>query len=336
MSATLAGLDLPIVQAPMAGGVGTPELAAAVSNAGGLGSLAAGYLTVDALQAQIAEVRRATPRPFSVNVFAPPRVRGERDAVARYAAALEPWAVAQGLALGAPAYDDDGFAAKIALLLDQRPAVVSFTFGAPSAETTHRLRNAGIEVWVTVTGPREASEAIAAGADVLVAQGVEAGGHRGTFDDLDDECLPLVELLAKLGTGRPIVAAGGLMDGPDVTRARLLGAAAAQMGTAFILSHEAGTSPAHRKAITEDRPTILTRAFTGRRGRSLVNGWTNCIGDGAPSAYPEIHHLTAPLRVRGRITGNPDLMHLWAGTGHIRAQAVPAAEVVRSVAANLR
>jgi nitronate monooxygenase len=336
MSATLADLAVPVVQAPMAGGVGTPALVAAVSNAGGLGSLAAGYLTPDALRAQIAEVRRATSRPFGVNIFSPPRVQGEHEAVAKYAEMLKPWALTQGVALGDPAFDDDGFTAKIAVLLDQRPAVASFTFGAPSAATTHRLHAAGIEVWVTVTDPREATEAMTSGADVLVAQGAEAGGHRGAFEDRDDVPLPLVELLARLGTDRTIVAAGGLMDGPDIAGVQRMGAAAAQMGTAFLLCNEAGTSPAHRKAIAEGRATTLTRAFTGRRGRSLVNGWTDHIGDVAPSAYPQIHHLTAPLRIRGRITGDPDLMHLWAGTGHDRARAVPAAEVMRSIAANLR
>src|SRR4051812_38624699 len=192
-------LDVPIVQAPLAGGPSTPELAAAVSGAGGLGFVAAGYRTADALAEDLARTRALTDRPFGVHVFAPTGAPASPDAVRRYADALRPLAGAAGGGWGEPRFDDDAFAAKVALLAGDPPAVVSFTFGCPPAETIERVRRAGAAVWVTVTGPEEAEQAAAAGADALVAQGVEAGGHRGAFADRDDRgdyrLLPLLSLL---------------------------------------------------------------------------------------------------------------------------------------------
>src|SRR3954465_14224650 len=179
-------LAVPIVQAPLAGGPSTPELAAAVSGAGALGFVAAGYLTPDALAENIARTRALTGRPFGVNVFAPTGAPVDPRVVARSADALPPLAEAAGVALGEPRFDDDAFGAKLALLLDAPPAVVSFTFGCPTAETVARVHAAGAEAWVTVTGPDEAEQAVAAGADALVVQGVEAGGRRGARGEPED------------------------------------------------------------------------------------------------------------------------------------------------------
>src|SRR3954465_9194932 len=173
----LARLDVPIVQAPLAGGPSTAELAAAVAGAGGLGFVAGGPPTPAAPAGAIAGARELTDGPFGVNVFAPTGAPADPDAVRRYADALRPLAEAAGVALGEPRFDDDAFAAKLELLLDAPPAVVSFTFGCPTAETVERVHAAGAEAWVTVTGPDEAEQAVAAGADALVVQGVEAGGH---------------------------------------------------------------------------------------------------------------------------------------------------------------
>src|SRR3954447_26624901 len=179
-------LDVPIVQAPLAGGPSTPELAAAGAGAGGLGVRAGGARTPDALADAMARTRALTDRPFGVNVFAPTGAPADPEAVRRYADALKPLADAAGVALGEPRFDDDWFDAKLALLLDEPPAVVSFTFGCPPAETIARVSRAGSDAWVTVTGPDEAAQAVAVGADALVVQGAEAGGHRGAFADRED------------------------------------------------------------------------------------------------------------------------------------------------------
>src|SRR3954466_3707696 len=170
-------LDVPIVQAPLAGGPSTPELAAAVSGAGGLGFVAAGYRTPDALAEAVARTRALTARPFGVNLFAPPAAPADPDAVRRYADALRPLAEAAGVTLGEPRFDDDAFAAKLELLLGAPPAVVSFTFGCPTAETVERVHAAGAEAWVTITGPDEAEQGVAARADALVGQGAQARGR---------------------------------------------------------------------------------------------------------------------------------------------------------------
>jgi nitronate monooxygenase len=211
------GLDVPVVQAPMAGGPSTPTLAAAVSDAGGLGFLAAGYKTPDAVLAEIAATRELTQRPFGVNVFAPPSGPADPDAIRRYAGRLRSQADALGVTLGDPRFDDDHYQQKVDLLAQQRAAVVSFTFGCPPASVVQRLQQVGTSVWVTVTDPQEAALAAAAGADALVVQGVEAGGHRGSFVDAADHedygILALLSLVARR-VDLPLVAAGGIATGP--------------------------------------------------------------------------------------------------------------------------
>ena len=334
----LAQLDVPIVQAPMAAGISTPALTAAVNRAGALGFVAAGYLTVDALRDQIQLVRSHTERPFGVNVFSPSTSPADPAVVSAFRDLLAPLAAAHGVELGAPRFDDDHYEAKLALLLVERPAVVSFAFGCPSSDTVRNLHDAGVEVWVTVTDAAEARAAVAVGADAVIAQGEEAGAHRGSFVDSDNTALPLLDLLAVLrreSAGVAIVAAGGLMTGEDIAIVRRAGAVAAQLGTAFMLCPEAGTSAVHRDALLEDRSTVLTRAFTGRRARSLANDWTEQFNDFSPSAYPQIHHMTAPLRAYGRAHGLPDLINLWAGTRHALARPLPAEELVTVLAAEL-
>ena len=329
----------------MAGGPSTPALAAAVCEAGGFGFVAAGYLDAAALRAQIETVRALTTRPFGVNVFAPPSTPASRSAVDAYAELIAPMAAAAGVGLGTPRFDDDHFDAKLAVVLDTRPAVVSFTFGAPDPGTIRELQARGIEVWITVTSRDEARSAALSGADALVVQGAEAGGHQGSFVDTDDEPLPLLELLGAVGTviselphrysGCRMIATGGLQTGQQIAAALAAGASAVQLGTAFMLCPEAATSDAHRLALATTAPTTLTRAFTGRRARGIVNAWTDVAGNAAPTAYPEIHHLTAPLRVHGRRVGNPDLINMWAGVNHELTRAVPAAQIVAELAAEV-
>jgi nitronate monooxygenase len=330
-------LAVPVVLAPMAGGPSTPELAAAVTGAGGLGFLAAGYLTTERLAADVAATRRRTDGPLGVNVFAPPAREVDHDAVQAYADRLAAPAARHGVALGEPRHDDDGFGAKVDLLAAAGVDVVSTTFGPPPAAVVERLHGAGVEVWSTVTDRAEADVAVGLGVDAVVAQGAEAGGHQGATVDDDRTPLPLVALLADLaGLAVPVVAAGGIVSGHDVAAALAAGAVAVQAGTAFLLCPEAGTTAVHRAAVAgaagADDPTVLTRAFSGRRARGLANAWTAEVGADAPIAYPDVHHLTTPLRAHGRAVGDPDLVNLWAGTGVGRVRPAPAADVVASLA----
>jgi nitronate monooxygenase len=335
----LAALPLPIVGAPMAGGPSTPALAAAVSDAGGLGFLAAGYLDVERLQADVEATRALTDRPFGVNVFVGGGEPAEAEVVAAYAAELTPEAVSAGVALGAPRFDDDSFAGKVALLCAEPVSVVSFTFGLPPADVVDGLHAAGTEVWITVTSPDEARQAAALGPDALVVQGIEAGGHRGIFaDDEHASDLTLLAALQLVGAAvdLPLVAAGAIATGAAVAAILATGAAAAQVGTAYLRSAEAGTSAAQRAATATAAPTVLTRAFSGRLARGITNRFHAEHAAAAPHAYPEVHHLTAPLRAHGRATGDADLINLWAGQAHEFAPALPAGEITRHLAADAR
>lgn len=331
-------LALPIVQAPLAGGPSTPALAAAVSAAGGLGFLAAGYKTATAVAEDVAAVRGRTDRPCGINVFAPPAAAADPDAVARYAATLVGEAERQGAMLGDPRSDDDDWDAKLALLHEVRPAVASFTFGCPEPATIAALQDDGVAVWVTVTTPAEARAAAQAGADALVVQGSEAGGHRGSFDDAVPGAIGLLALLQLIRAemDRPLVASGGIMTGAGIAAVLAAGAAAAQLGSALMLTPEAGTSQPHRAALASEGETALTRAFSGRTARGIVNRFLREHDRDAPRAYPAVHHLTAPLRAAARGNGDADAINLWAGQAHELARAEPARELVRRLADEAR
>jgi nitronate monooxygenase len=323
----------------MAGGPGTVDLAAAVAAAGGFAFLPGAYLTPGRLRADVRALRARTRAPFGVNLFAPsPDGPALLTAAREYAARLAPWAAAAGVVLGEARWDDDAFGAKVEVLLEEAPAVVSFAFAWPPAEVVTRLQRAGTQVWVTVNEPEEVAWAEALGVDGLVAQGWEAGGHRGGPVDTGREQPPLLSLLAALRerTDLPVVAAGGLATGADAARALGAGAVAAAFGTAFLSCPEAGTSEVHRHALAHRSGTTVTRAFTGRSARALRTAWTDGYGEAAPAAYPHVHHVTAPLRAHGRATGEADLVHLWAGTGHARTRSLPAGELCRLLVEELR
>ena len=335
---SLDRLEHPIVQAPLGGGPSTPALAAAVSNGGGLGFVAAGYRTPEAVRDDIRDVRERTERPFGVNVFVPHPPAAARDSVERYADALRDESLRYGVALGEPRHDDDRFGDKLELLAEEPVAVVSFTSGCPENAVVEDLHGAGSAVWTTVTTPAEAIRAERAGADALVVQGVEAGGHRASFDDESAGEIGLLALLQLVAAkvDLPLVATGGIANGHGVAAVLAGGAAAAALGTAFMLTPEAGTSPAHREAIASDAETALTRAFTGRTARGVVNRFLREHDADAPSAYPEVHHLTAPIRAAARDAGDPDGFHLWAGQAHALAEGIPATELVRRLADDAR
>ena len=322
----------PLVLAPMAGGPATVALAAAAAEGGVFPFLAGAYLTPERLRADVAELRAVTPTAFGVNVFAPsPDLPSMQQDALAYAASLAPWAAAAGVELGTPRYDDDSFAAKVDLLVEAAPALVSFAFGWPPADVVGRLQEAGTAVWVTVNEPSEVEWAEALGVAGLVVQGWEAGGHRGGPVDTGDpqlELLPLVTEVARR-TDLPIMGAGGVMTGAEAADVLRAGATAVALGTAFLGCPEAGTAPVHRHALTHRSGTTVTRAFTGRSARALTTTWTELFTEAAPAAYPHVHHLTAPLRAHGRATGEAELVNLWAGTGHARLRSLPAAELAR-------
>jgi len=314
-----------VVLAPLAGGPSTPELAAAVANAGGLGFVAAGYLTPDELATRLEQARALTDGPLGVNLFVLEERPVDDQAVATYARELE----AEGNEVGEPHFDDDRFAEKVAVAIDDKVDVISTTFGPPPAQLVEAARAAGIAVWATVAGVEDGLRAVASGADVLVLQGSEAGGHRASFDDADEGDTPLLELLAALGDAVdvPLVASGGIADRTTADAARSAGAVAVQAGTAFLLCPEAGTNAPHRTAVARGGPTAITRAFTGRRARGIVNGFMRDHPD-APSAYPHIHYVTAPLRAAARAAGDAERINLWAGTNVGLARERPAADLV--------
>ncbi len=324
----------------MAGGPSTPELAIAVCEAGALGFLAAGYKRADAVREEIRTVRGATPAPFGVNLFVPAAEPADRDGLRDYLERLKPEAERQGAELGEPRFDDDGWAAKLEVLYEQRPAVASFTFGCPDESVVNRLHGVGVVVWVTVTNVPEALAAREAGADGLVVQGTEAGGHRGGFleDGSGEGGIGLLALLRTIAgaTALPLIATGAIADGAALAAVLCAGASAGQIGTALMLAPEAGTADAQRKALAERRPTRVTRAFTGRPARGIVNRFMTEHGDAAPVAYPEIHHVTSALRAAARREGDADAFNLWAGQAHELAQARPAREIVREMAAQAR
>jgi nitronate monooxygenase len=330
-------MDVPIVGAPLAGGPSTPELAAAVSEAGGLGFLAAGYKTAAATGAELERLQALTARPVGLNLFFPVKEEIDGTALTAYTERMRSEGEHYGVAPGEPRWTDDDWQAKLELAARARPAVVSFTFGCPEREIVDWLRECGCRVWCTVTSDDEARQAAAAGVDALVVQGAEAGGHQGSFVDHDRMPRPLLTLLGEVqrAVALPLIGAGGIATAADVAAALAAGAFAAQIGSALLLSSEAGTSAAHRQALTGEAETRLTRAFTGRRARGIVNRFLLEHDAFAPRAYPELHYVTAPIRAAARERGDPDGINLWAGTGYRHARDASASELVERWASEL-
>ena len=335
MAFSFSELAVPLVGAPMAGGPSTPALAAAVSQAGGLGFVAGGYRTPQQLADEITAARAATSGPIGANLFVPQPSDADMLALDDYADLLAPLADHYGVELGRPRFgDDDCWPEKLEVIADLRPTVVSFTFGAPPPEDLDRLRALRILTVVTVTSAYEAGVAVAHGAQALAVQGPEAGGHRGTFaPDVQPGTQGLAELLAEIRHAHPdlpLVAAGGLGTADNVTGVLGAGAVAAQVGTALLLADEAGTNPTHRAALTnpEFTNTTVTCAFSGRYARSLENDFTQTFENVAPVGYPEIHHMTSPIRAAAVAMDDPHGTSLWAGTAYRTIRSGPAAEII--------
>jgi nitronate monooxygenase len=340
------GLQHPIIQAPMAG-VSTPRMAAAVSNAGGLGSLAIGAGTVAQARQMIEETRALTHRPFNVNVFChAPAVRDARREAA-WLAHLAPLFAEMGAAV--PTELDEiyqtflGNEAAFALLLEQRPAVVSFHFGLPAQQQIAALRQAGIYTMATATNLREAALIEQAGVDAIVVQGVEAGGHRGVFDPQAPDERHSTSVLLRLLAGRttlPLIAAGGIMDGQGIRAALDLGAAAAQLGTAFVLCPESSANAGYRANLQSERAasTRLTSVLSGRLARGMVNRLIDhgeAPGSPPPADYPVAYDAAKQLNAAASRHGDSDFAAQWAGQGAPLAREMGAAQLISTLHAEM-
>lgn len=342
----LLAIDHPIIQAPMAG-TSTPALAAAVANAGGLGSISVGAVDAVTAGGMIADFRERSNRSLNVNLFchAPAQAAPAREAA--WLARLRPAFAAAGAAPPAAlreiyksfVQDDD----MLAMLLETRPKVVSFHFGLPAAERIRILREAGIILLASATSPHEAKLAAAAGVHAVVAQGYEAGGHRGVFDpEAEDAQLGTLALVSLLAGARdlPVIAAGGLMNGAGIAAVLRLGCAAAQLGTAFIATDESAADAGHRAALfsAAANHTVMTRAISGRPARCLANrftAWGADVPAAAIPAYPIAYDAGKALNAAAMTAGEFGYGAQWAGQGAPLARALPAAKLMAELVAEL-
>jgi len=330
-------IEHPIFLAPMAGGPGTPELVAAVSNAGGLGSFGGAYSTPEALSEDIARIRTLTNRPVSINLFAG-AYRSDIEVDASPMLNIlgkihAEWNLPEPVL---PSLPSDPFPAQLEVVLATRPSAFSFTFGIPSPEQISRLKAQDIVIMGTATTVKEANMLEKAGVDAIIAQGLEAGAHRGSFaQSFEVSMVPTLELVRGIArtVSCPVIASGGIMNGGDIVQAMAAGAAAVQLGTAFLPCPECGAAPAYKQAILSAREdtTQITRAFSGRPARGLKNRFMEMVGERSDVIlpYPLQNALTRPMRTAAGKRGDREYLSLWAGQGVSRARQMPAADLVR-------
>jgi nitronate monooxygenase len=335
----LLDIEHPIIQGPLGGGPSTPELVAAVSNAGGLGSLGAAYMTPDQIGQAIAGIRSLTSKPFHVNLFAGGWSTSPAFDAAPMLALLGE--AHQKLGIAPPAAQQptpDPFPAQLEAVLDARPPIFSFTFGIPDGDAISRLKSRGIIVLGTATTVAEARALEQAGVDAIVAQGAEAAAHRGTFlESFESSMVPTLDLVRATvhAVELPVIATGGMMDARDIVAALDAGASAASLGTAFLACPESGASDAYKRAIlaAKQDTTVVTRAFSGRPARGLKNAFIANLDrrENIILPYPLQNAATRPMRVAAAQQGLPDYLSLWAGQGVARACAMPAGDLVASL-----
>jgi nitronate monooxygenase len=331
------GIAHPIILAPMAGSGGTPELVAAVSNAGGLGSWGGAYSTPQQILDAAKQIRALTNKPFALNLFAggyePQRQVDPAPMLALVARVHEKLGLAPPVL---PPNPQSPFDDQLAAVIEAKPAVFSFTFGIPSADALARLRQAGIRTSGTATTVEEGRKLAAAGVDSIVAQGEEAGAHRGSFlNAFEQSMVPIRQLLGALvkAVSIPVVASGGLMDGRDIAGMLAAGAAAAQLGTAFLPCPESGAPAAYKQALiaAQGDPTLITRVYSGRPARGLRNAFID-LAEGVPVLpFRQQNDLTRPMRNESGKQGVPDYISLWAGCGVARVRQMPAAKLVETL-----
>lgn len=334
----------PIVQGPMAGGSCTPELIAAVSNAGGLGAMPCALLAPQAMREQAASIRQLTDRPFLMNFFVLETPSPSNDDVHNAAELMRPlWESLGWSELPIPEQWCQDFSAQFETLVELKPPAASFTFGILTAAQVERLHDAGIFVIGTVTTVEEAEAWERVGADAVVASGIESGGHRGTFiGRQEDATLPGRVLWPQVARAVdiPVIAAGGIMTGVDINEALAAGAKAVQMGTAFLVCEESGIPLSYRMRLVNagDTPTRLTRAFSGRYARGLENRFMKQLEavEKQLPPYPVQNALTGSIRAAAAKSGDTELMSLWAGTEVRRARPMPAAQLMQTLVAEMR
>jgi nitronate monooxygenase len=333
-------IKFPIIQAGMAGGITTPELIAAVSNAGGLGMLGAGYMTPEQLESDIQKIIKLTSKPFGVNLFVPENPVVIQEEIERANQLLEPIRQRLGIKKKShlPQINTSVFDEQIQIVLKYEVPVCSFTFGIPPRETIHQLKKNGIVTIGTATTVKEAIMNEEAGMDMVVVQGSEAGGHRGSFaESFDDSMIGTMALIPQVAdhVSIPIIAAGGIMDGRGVFAALILGAEAVQMGTAFVTCIESGANELHKKAIlngTEEQ-TVITSAFSGKPARGLKNEFIMTMKeheDNLP-AYPIQNMLTQDIRSEAAKQKKSEWMSLWCGQNPRLSKHLHAAELIEMI-----
>jgi nitronate monooxygenase len=334
------GIEHPVIQAPMGGGPSTPELVAAVSNAGGLSSLGAAYLTPDQITDAVRRIRALTDKSFNVNLFAGGYEAERHVDPGPMLALLAEIHEVYGLpAPTLPVPPPDPFADEFEVVLAARPAVFSFTFGIPDRDVMARLRARGIAILGTATTIDEARVLAANGVDAIVAQGAEAGAHRGTFSGPFEAgmMVPTLELVGGIlgAVSLPVIASCGIMDGRGIAAAMGLGASAAQLGTAFLTCPESGASEAYKQAILAARKdtTVITRAFSGRPARALTNTFIAKLGgrENTILPFPLQNALTRAMRTAAAERRDVGFMSVWAGRGVARARVMAAGELVRTL-----
>ncbi|MFI5323680.1 MAG: NAD(P)H-dependent flavin oxidoreductase [Thermodesulfobacteriota bacterium] len=339
----LIGIDHPIIQAPMAGGPTTPELVAAVSNTGGLGSFPGGYLSPGEIDSEISKIRSLTDKPFAVNLFAPEKIR-RRTTSAKVMKKLGEIAEEVGAQLsGVEEFPEYTFEDGLGAVLDNNVPVLSFTFGIPRRKSIKELLRKKIAVIGTATCVEEGLALEEAGCTAIVAQGSEAGAHRGTFASTGG--LPMIggiSLVPRMAdkVGVPVICSGGIMDGRGIIAALALGASGVQMGTAFLSCTEAAVPASWLEAIlnSSDTSTVLTRVYTGKYARGIRNRFFDemmKLEDKVP-AYPIQNYLTRPIRSAARAKGDPDFMSLWAGQGSPMSRRCTAGELMKMLVAESR
>ncbi|HZB82533.1 MAG TPA: nitronate monooxygenase [Rubrobacteraceae bacterium] len=333
------GTEYPIVQAPMAGGPTTPELVAAVSNAGGLGSLGAAYLPPETLQEQVREIRDLTEGPFGVNLFVPSPFEVDYERIEHANTLLGQYRKELGIeTLETFSSFEESFEDQLEIVFEERVPVFSFTFGSLEPDLVERLKQNGTTVVGTATTVREGLRLEEDGVDMVVAQGSEAGGHRGTFlGDFKDALIGTMALVPQMvdALSLPVIASGGIMDGRGLAAALVLGAQAAQMGTAFLVCEESGAHPEFKRAVLEaaEDETSVTRAFSGRAARGLKNRFLREMGEHEKELppFPVQNTLTKDVRAAAQRQDRPEFMSLWAGQAARLARPTKAAELVGNV-----
>lgn len=334
-------IDLPIIQAPMAGGATTPELVAAVSNSGGLGSLGAGYMAPDAIRQAIKKIRALTSKPFAVNLFIPEKHHATSVQIQQACDDINQICGELGIEVSPiKAPYAQAFEEQINVIFEEKIPVFSYSFGLLNSDLVPQFKKNNTALIGTATNLAEAQALKENGANIIVAQGSEAGGHRGTFlDRAENSLIALINLIPQLADTLkiPIIAAGGIMDGRGIIAALNLGACGVQMGTAFLTCHESGISPAYKKVLLTQKQdtTILTRSFSGKLARGIRNKFTDNLNQFHILDYPIQNALTSIMRKAAITQNNTNFMSLWAGQSTQLCRNIGAHELINDLVAEI-